>query len=72
LGTESGSTEKTRIIEQYDWGGYREFEDYAMSEWIALEEGLPYYIEGSHNEWSGGDHFSASVEIEAGVTGHHH
>jgi len=35
-----------------------------MSQWIALEEGEAYYIEGNHYEGGGGDNFAVSVEIE--------
>jgi len=41
-----------------------------------LNEGEPYYIESEHYEAGGGDHFTASIEIEAtsdkDTTGHHH
>ena len=44
------------------------------SEWIALEAGEHYYIQGQHLEGTGGDHFSVAVEIEATeeITGGHH
>lgn len=44
------------------------------SEWVHLEEGLPYYIEGRHYEGWGGDHFSVAVEIErdSDAEEHHH
>lgn len=42
------------------------------SDWLALEEGQMYYIEGSHAEGGWGDHFTVSVEIEQNDTiGHH-
>jgi len=44
-----------------------------ISEWIELEEGEPYYIEGKQLQGSGGDHFSTAVEIEHdAMEGHHH
>lgn len=44
-----------------------------ISDWIALEAGEFYHIEGYHMEWSGGDHFSVAVEFEqADTAGHHH
>lgn len=35
------------------------------SEWVSLEKGKKYYIEGDMKEWSGSDHFTAAVEIKA-------
>jgi hypothetical protein len=35
-----------------------------LSDWVYLEEGKPYYIEGRHYEGWGGDHLSVAVEIE--------
>jgi hypothetical protein len=35
-----------------------------MSDWVNLTAGESYYLEGRHYEGSGGDHFTASVEIE--------
>ena len=44
-----------------------------ISDWIALEAGEFYKIEGYAMEWSGSDHFTTSVEFEkADTTGHHH
>ena len=44
-----------------------------MSDWISLNEGEPYYIEGKHWEGGGAEYFSAAVEIENNVLpGHHH
>jgi hypothetical protein len=34
------------------------------SDWVYLEEGEPYYLEGRHYEGGGGDSFSVAVEIE--------
>lgn len=43
------------------------------SDWIALEEGGFYKIEGFLMEYSGSDHFTVSVEFEMeDSTGHHH
>jgi len=35
-----------------------------ISEWVSLVEGESYYIEGQHIQYSGGEHFTVSVEIE--------
>jgi hypothetical protein len=40
------------------------------SEWYALEEGKPYYIEGRMSEGGGGDHYSVAVEVESDMAGH--
>lgn len=44
-----------------------------QSEWIALEEGEFYMIEGFMLEYTGSDHFTVSMEYEqADTAGHHH
>jgi len=44
-----------------------------ISEWVELEKGKHYYIEGDMQEGGGSDHFTVSVEIEQKDTkGHHH
>lgn len=43
-----------------------------MSDWITMNEGEHYYIEGLHWEGGGADYFSAAVEIEqSDIVGHH-
>ena len=45
------------------------------SDWIALEEGEFYKIEGFMMEYTGSDHYTVSVEFEATkeeTAGHHH
>jgi len=39
------------------WGQLR-------SEWVDLEEGKSYFLEGRHKETSGNDHMTVAVEIE--------
>jgi hypothetical protein len=44
-----------------------------ISDWIDLAAGEFYKIEGYAMEWSGTDHFTASVEFEkADTAGYHH
>jgi hypothetical protein len=44
-----------------------------QSDWIPMEEGEFYSIEGFMLEYSSGDHFTVSVEFEqADTAGHHH
>lgn len=44
-----------------------------ISDWLDLEEGEYYKIDGYHMEWTGSDHFTVSVEYEmADSSGHHH
>ena len=44
-----------------------------QSEWIAMEEGEFYSIEGFMLEYTGSDHFTVSMEYEqADTAGHHH
>lgn len=43
-----------------------------QSEWIAMEEGQFYAIEGFMLEYSSGDHFTVSVEFEQADTAGHH
>lgn len=44
-----------------------------VSDWISLEKGKKYYIEGRHNERTAADHFTVGLEIEkTNTTGHHH
>jgi hypothetical protein len=47
--------------------------DYKIkSDWISLNEGEHYYIEGAHWEGGGWDYFSAALEIEqSDMIGHH-
>lgn len=73
----------TQINYNTAWNAVRDYWDINQagnnpnrtSQWIALEEGEHYYIQGQHLEGSGGDHFSVAVEIEATAdnltVGHH-
>jgi hypothetical protein len=50
--------------------GYRKWRDYfstntgQISEWISMEKGKSYLMQGLHVEGGGGEHFTASVEID--------
>mmetsp|Transcript_20906 Transcript_20906/g.32390 ORF Transcript_20906/g.32390 Transcript_20906/m.32390 type:complete len:98 (+) Transcript_20906:1400-1693(+) len=35
-----------------------------ISRWVSLEEGKAYFLDATHTEHTGGDHFTLSVEIE--------
>jgi len=35
-----------------------------ISEWMDLEEGQQYYIEGDHQEFGGADFMTTAVELE--------
>jgi hypothetical protein len=62
-----------RGTDHRDWwettgSGYKK-----ISDWVSLNVGEHYYIEGQHLEGNGGDHFAAAVEIEQSeIVGHHH
>lgn len=67
------SDDLTTVVSNSGWVNTRQYwyplwTDYSydrfMSQWIALEEGENYYVEGFHYEGSGGDNFAVSVEIE--------
>lgn len=71
----------TEVIKTTSWAEYRDYYTFRhnlpqISDWVSLTEGVPYYMEAEHSEAGGGDHFTASVEIEAtsdkNTTGHHH
>jgi hypothetical protein len=56
-----------------DWWETRGAQFKKISDWITLDAGVHYYIEANHYEGTGGDHFSAAVEIEqSAMVGHHH
>ena len=74
--------EVSKIIPKPDFNDVRNFWDVleyesnptTISDWIALEKGEHYFIEGHHLEWRYADHFSVAVEIEATsevAEGHH-
>lgn len=67
-------THSHRATNFRDWWESTYRGDYQrISDWIELEEGEHYYIEGRHLQGSGGDHFSTAVEIEqTDIVGHHH
>jgi hypothetical protein len=44
----------------------------SVSEWISVEKGKHYHVQGYHYESHGGDHYTVSVEIEANTQTHHH
>ena len=44
----------------------------SVTEWISVEKGKHYHIQGYHYENTGGDHYTVSVEIEANTQTHHH
>jgi len=59
------------MMESWGWVSYRSYfsriekdRPELQSDWVWLEEGEPYYIEGRMFEAHGGDHFSVAVEIE--------
>lgn len=63
--------EKTNLMRSGAWINHRNYfariekdRPELISDWVSLEEGQPYYIEGRHYEHNGGDHFSVAVEIE--------
>lgn len=82
LGNEPmNSTSTTKINWNTAWTDHRNFwedrnqeQKNRTSEWISLEAGEHYFIQGWHYEGSGGDYFSAAVEIESTdeLTGGHH
>jgi hypothetical protein len=39
-----------------------------VTDWLALEAGEYYYLEGMALEWTGGDHHTVSVEFEKADT----
>jgi hypothetical protein len=44
----------------------------STSEWVAVEAGKHYYIQGYHLEKNGGDYYTVSVEIESSTGAAHH
>jgi len=44
----------------------------SVTEWVSVEKGKHYHVQGYHYESHGGDHFTVSVEIEANTQTHHH
>ena len=79
LGNTTGDAENTTVIAQnYGATGYRTWWNTnsvsaRISEWVSLTQGEHYYMEAQHQARSGGDHFSAAVEIEhTAMVGHHH
>lgn len=81
--TPMNASDTTEINYNTAWNEIRNYWDISntwgnpnrTSQWIALEEGEHYYIQGQHLEGTGGDHFSVAVEIEATADnttfGHH-
>ena len=73
--------ELTEVANRDWWGEWRNYNvppeesdshNY-ISEWIALEEGEYYRMEGYFMEFNGSDFFTVSVEYEQEDTeGHHH
>lgn len=79
--SEDPTTPAPEIIAQRhsltDWRHYfyppaPESPDQYISDWIELEEGEYYKMNGYHFEWSGEDHFTVSVEYEKPDTADHH
>lgn len=56
----------TGYMDHRDWyeGRYSSNGFERISAWINLTKGEPYYMKATHLEGSGGDHFTAGVEIE--------
>jgi hypothetical protein len=57
------------------WNGRRYYErlEHQYSDWIALEEGQEYFLNGYHYDYNGYNHFSVAVEIEQSeIVPHHH
>jgi hypothetical protein len=44
----------------------------SVTEWVNVEAGKHYHVQGYHYEAHGGDHYTVSVEIEANTQSHHH
>jgi hypothetical protein len=56
-----------------DWWETRGTNNKRISDWVTLTAGEYYYIEANHLEGTGGDFFTAAVEIEkSNAAGHHH
>lgn len=79
----SGSLNPTKIASGNSWTPFRWISrdytstDTRRSEWVSLEKGKHYYIEGRHREGGGTDHFSVSLEIDTtgtttNASAHHH
>lgn len=78
FGTTAGSDQDpTLLIDDVSmaWNGRRYYEkmDKQYSDWVALEEGEKYFLNGYHYDYNGYNHFSVAVEIEQSeIVPHHH
>lgn len=79
----AGSSEApTQLLRNAGWNQRRDWWEAnvnphlkRISDWVDLEEGQHYYLQGYHVDRNGGDHYSVAVEIEAtedSLEGHHH
>jgi len=77
LGLTPGSADAPETILDTDthtdkrWA-WAEDDETRVSDWYELTEGEQYYLESEHQDWSGGDHFTLSVEIERNLEEHDH
>jgi hypothetical protein len=68
--TPDQETDVTELIDINHWSEYRRasYTRYGdqdrISEWVSLEAGRKYYIQASHLNGRGIDHFTTGVEIE--------
>jgi hypothetical protein len=78
FGTTAGSDQDpTLLIDDVSmaWNGRRYYErlEHQYSDWVALEEGQSYFINGYHYDYNGNNHFSVAVEIEqTAIVPHNH
>jgi len=57
---------KKLIFSQTGASNYRQYftvGNWRVTNWMTLEKDLYYYLEGLHQQWTGGDHMTVSVEI---------
>lgn len=76
--TSNTASNSTTLLSVTSYSDYRDFwktndGQNRISAWVNLTQGLPYYIEANHIQYTGADHLSVAVEIQQNQTvGHMH